>query len=80
MTSTPKTTDLGEPGSADGPARAAPSGPSAEEFSDRLFGAILGAQFVQAAYLGDRLGFYAALASGRLRCPRRRGRRPRGPG
>jgi SAM-dependent methyltransferase len=36
--------------------------PTAEEFGERLFGAVLGAQLVQAAYLGDRLGFYRALA------------------
>ncbi len=40
------------------------TGPSAEEFAERLFGAILGAQFVQAAYLGERLGYYRALAAG----------------
>jgi 2-polyprenyl-3-methyl-5-hydroxy-6-metoxy-1,4-benzoquinol methylase len=39
------------------------TGPSAEQFSERLFGAILGAQFIQAAYLGDRLGYYRALAA-----------------
>ena len=39
------------------------SASSAEQFSQRLFGAILGAQFVQAAYLGDRLGYYRALAA-----------------
>ena len=38
--------------------------PSAEEVADRLFDAILGAQFVQAAYLGERLGYYRALAAG----------------
>jgi SAM-dependent methyltransferase len=37
---------------------------TAEDFSERLFGAVLGAQFVQAAYLGDRLGYYRALATG----------------
>jgi SAM-dependent methyltransferase len=41
-----------------------PAGTSAEEFTERLFGAVLGAQFVQAAYLGDRLGYYRALAAG----------------
>ena len=35
---------------------------TAEEFGERLFGAVLGAQLVQAAYLGDRLGYYTALA------------------
>jgi 2-polyprenyl-3-methyl-5-hydroxy-6-metoxy-1,4-benzoquinol methylase len=35
--------------------------PTAEEFAERLLTAILGAQFVQAAYLGDRLGYYQAL-------------------
>jgi SAM-dependent methyltransferase len=38
--------------------------PTAEEFGERLFGAVLGAQLVQAAYLGDRLGYYRALATG----------------
>ena len=38
--------------------------PSADEFADRLLGAIRGAQFVQTAYLGDRLGYYRALAAG----------------
>ena len=38
--------------------------PTAEEFAQRLLDAILGAQFVQAAYLGDRLGYYRALAEG----------------
>lgn len=41
----------------------APTGPSAEQFSEQLFDAILGTQFVQAAFLGDRLGYYRALAS-----------------
>jgi SAM-dependent methyltransferase len=41
-------------------------GRSAEEFGERLFGAVLGAQLVQAAYLGDRLGYYRALAAGAL--------------
>jgi SAM-dependent methyltransferase len=41
----------------------APAGPTAEEFGERVFGAVLGAQFVQAAYLGDRLGYYRALAA-----------------
>jgi 2-polyprenyl-3-methyl-5-hydroxy-6-metoxy-1,4-benzoquinol methylase len=36
--------------------------PTADEFAQRLLDAILGAQFVQAAYLGDRLGYYRALA------------------
>ena len=42
------------------------SGPSAGEFSDRVLGAVLGAQFVQAAHLGDRLGYYRALVTGPL--------------
>ena len=46
------------------------SSPTAEEFSQRLLDAILGAQFVQAAYLGDRLGYYRALAeAGPLTAP-----------
>lgn len=35
-----------------------------EEFAGRLFAAVLGAQEVQAVYLGDRLGWYRALADG----------------
>src|SRR3954454_3498903 len=38
--------------------------PTAAEFGERLFGAVLGAQLVQAVYLGDRLGFYGVLADG----------------
>jgi len=41
----------------------APS-PTAEDFAQRLLVGILGAQFVQAAYLGDRLDYYRALAEG----------------
>jgi SAM-dependent methyltransferase len=37
--------------------------PTAEEFGERLFGAVLGLQFAQATYLGDRLGYYRALAA-----------------
>ena len=33
-----------------------------DEFVEKLFTAVLGAQEVQAAYLGDRLGWYDALA------------------
>jgi hypothetical protein len=36
--------------------------PPAEAFAERLFDAVLGGQFLQAAYLGDRLGYYDALA------------------
>jgi 2-polyprenyl-3-methyl-5-hydroxy-6-metoxy-1,4-benzoquinol methylase len=44
--------------------------PTAEEFAQRLLDAVLGAQFVQAAYLGDRLGYYRALAeAGPLTAP-----------
>jgi SAM-dependent methyltransferase len=39
---------------------------TAEEFGERLFGAVLGAQLVQAAYLGDRLGYYRALTDSSL--------------
>jgi 2-polyprenyl-3-methyl-5-hydroxy-6-metoxy-1,4-benzoquinol methylase len=42
----------------------APTTPTAEEFGERLFAAVLGTQLVQAAYLGDRLGYYRTLASG----------------
>jgi 2-polyprenyl-3-methyl-5-hydroxy-6-metoxy-1,4-benzoquinol methylase len=42
---------------------------TAEEFGERLVGAVLGAQLVQAAYLGDRLGYYRALAATPLTAP-----------
>jgi 2-polyprenyl-3-methyl-5-hydroxy-6-metoxy-1,4-benzoquinol methylase len=42
---------------------------SAEEFGERLFDAVLGTQFVQAAYLGDRLGYYRVLAAEPLTSP-----------
>jgi hypothetical protein len=35
-----------------------------EEFVGRLVSAVLGAQEIQAVYLGDRLGWYQALAGG----------------
>ncbi|HEX6569069.1 MAG TPA: class I SAM-dependent methyltransferase [Acidimicrobiales bacterium] len=35
-----------------------------DEFADKVFGAILGAQLVQSIDLGDRLGWYRALAEG----------------
>ncbi|APE34004.1 SAM-dependent methyltransferase [Nocardia mangyaensis] len=35
-----------------------------EEFAERLFGAALGAVDILAVYLGDRLGWYEALAAG----------------
>lgn len=38
--------------------------PTSEAFAERLFGAVLGAQLVQAVYLGDRLGYYGVLADG----------------
>ncbi len=37
---------------------------TAAEFADRLFGATLGLIDVLAFYLGDRLGWYRALATG----------------
>jgi hypothetical protein len=40
-------------------------GSTVEEFVERLFGAVLGAQEVQAVYLGHRLGWYDALAAPR---------------
>jgi 2-polyprenyl-3-methyl-5-hydroxy-6-metoxy-1,4-benzoquinol methylase len=46
------------------PVPAAAAGPSADDVAERLLGAVLGAQFVQAAYLGDRLGYYRALVDG----------------
>jgi 2-polyprenyl-3-methyl-5-hydroxy-6-metoxy-1,4-benzoquinol methylase len=48
VTDTPATTDQGS---------------TVDEFVERLFGAVLGAQEVQAVYLGHRLGWYDALAS-----------------
>jgi SAM-dependent methyltransferase len=42
------------------------TGATAEEFGERLFSAVLGAQLVQATYLGDRLGFYRALVGDAL--------------
>ncbi|GAA1282516.1 class I SAM-dependent methyltransferase [Pseudonocardia aurantiaca] len=42
----------------------APNTPTAEEVGERLFAAVLGTQLVQAAYLGDRLGYYRTLAAG----------------
>jgi SAM-dependent methyltransferase len=44
------------------PAGSRPTETTVDEFVERLFGAVLGAQEIQAAYLGDRLGFYRALA------------------
>ncbi|WP_300013536.1 class I SAM-dependent methyltransferase [Pseudonocardia sp.] len=40
------------------------STPTAQEFGERLFGAVLGLQLAQSTYLGDRLGYYRALAAG----------------
>ncbi len=34
-----------------------------DTFAERFFSAVLGTQFTQAAYLGDRLGWYRALAA-----------------
>ena len=45
-------------------APAGDDGAAADAFAERLFGAVLGAQLVQAVDLGDRLGWYAALADG----------------
>jgi predicted O-methyltransferase YrrM len=36
---------------------------AADAFAERIFGAVLGAQLVQAVDLGDRLGWYRSLAS-----------------
>lgn len=43
---------------------AAPQGATTDEFAGRLLTAVLGAQEVQAVYLGDLLGWYRALAAG----------------
>ena len=40
----------------------ADTGASPDEFADKVFGALLGAQQIQAINLGDRLGWYRALA------------------
>ena len=45
-------------------AAAGGAGAAVETFAERIFGAVLGAQLVQAIDLGDRLGWYAALAAG----------------
>ena len=37
--------------------------PTAEQFAERMLGAVLGATEVMAAYLGDRLGWYRSLAA-----------------
>jgi SAM-dependent methyltransferase len=50
-------------------ATSAEAAQTAEAFSERLFGAVLGAQLLQAAYLGDRLGYYRALATEALTPP-----------
>ena len=34
-----------------------------DDFSERLFDAVLGAMDMWAIYLGEKLGFYAALAA-----------------
>lgn len=39
-------------------------GAAVDAFAERIFGAVVGAQLVQAIDLGDRLGWYAALAEG----------------
>lgn len=44
------------------PNRSQPTETTIDAFVERLFAALLGAQEVQAAYLGDRLGWYRALA------------------
>ena len=37
-----------------------------DAFVERLFGAVLATMDLQAVYLGDRLGYYRALAAGAL--------------
>ena len=46
----------------DAPTTAGVPGPTVDEVVDRVFGAVLGAQEVQAIYLGHRLGWYRCLA------------------
>jgi SAM-dependent methyltransferase len=55
------TTDV-HPVSLAGPSDTA----ATDAFVERLFGSILGALDLQAVYLGDRLGYYRALATGPL--------------
>ena len=43
-------------------AMTAPNTPTAEEFAERVFNAVLGTQEVQAIYVGDRLGWFRSLA------------------
>jgi SAM-dependent methyltransferase len=43
---------------------AAPAPGDVDAFAERIFGAVLGAQLTQAIDLGDRLGWYRALADG----------------
>ena len=42
----------------------APAPGDVDAFAERIFGAVLGAQLTQAIDLGDRLGWYRALADG----------------
>ena len=46
--------------------RTASDSATADALVERLFGAVLGALDLQAVYLGDRLGYYRALADGPL--------------
>jgi 2-polyprenyl-3-methyl-5-hydroxy-6-metoxy-1,4-benzoquinol methylase len=52
-----------------GPVAAPDDGAGAPPMADRLFGAILGAMEVAAVYLGDRLGWYRALAEAPATAP-----------
>lgn len=58
------TTDTHETGETGDTGDTGDTTESAEDFADRLVAATLGAQEVQAVYLGHQLGYYAALAGG----------------
>ncbi|MFJ2298525.1 class I SAM-dependent methyltransferase [Oerskovia paurometabola] len=62
MSTTPQV-PVGGPGSPGGPGGPTGEGPGAEEFAERLFASSLGALDVFSVYLGDRLGWYRALAA-----------------
>ena len=40
--------------------------PTADDVAERIFGSLLGAFEIQAIYLGEKLGWYEALADGPL--------------
>ena len=63
--STTTASDAATPGDAHSPDDGVPRpSDTVDEFVERVFAALLGTQEVQAIYLGDRLGWYRALADG----------------